>query len=75
MIHKCVVPANRVNEVKSWLTENLGQENYRWWATKCGTPEWVGVGTKIGYHWDMEFYIEPTEEEEPMLTLFLLRWL
>ena len=74
MICRQVIPSKDVETVKSWLTENLGEENVRWWAEKSRSSEWVSTGKNIGYRWDYAFYIDPTEEEEPLLTMFLLKW-
>lgn len=58
-------------EVKSWLTENFGPEDTRWWVTNSG---YVWNGSSAQYNYDLRVYVEATEDEEPWLTVFTLRW-
>jgi hypothetical protein len=47
-------------EMIQWLTDNISKENLRWWFTDP--------------HWRKYIILDITEEEQPLLTLFLLRW-
>jgi len=67
MIKFITVPREQKAEVVSWLQENIGPESVRWWLQDNiifrGEP---GPSTL--------FSIDVTEEEGPMLTVFMLRW-
>jgi hypothetical protein len=56
------VPRDKSNKKKmiQWLTDNISKENLRWWFTDP--------------HWRKYIILDITEEEQPLLTLFLLRW-
>lgn len=60
------------NEVSDWLVENISKEGCRWWAIR-GTGTWDGKLAKFEH--DMNLTIEVTEEEEPLLTVFALKYL
>ena len=47
-------------EMIQWLTDNISKENLRWWFTDP--------------HWRKHIVLDVSEEEESLLTLFLLRW-
>jgi len=65
---------NRDNwpDVSEWLIENVSKENIRWWAIK-GAGKWDGIAAK--YVYDMNLSIDVTDEEEPLLTTFILKYL
>lgn len=74
MIKHFYFKPNQKETVDSWLSENIGLENFRWWSQhqilplhehdeKDGWP-FVDVFQK--------YTIELTEEEEPMLAWFIL---
>lgn len=65
------IPHKDAKEVISWLTENIGPENTRWWCSNDGY-KWNEHTAKREY--DLRVYVEATEEEEPWLTVFTLRW-
>jgi hypothetical protein len=50
---------SKKKEMIDWLTDNISKENVRWWFE----DEVKG-----------RVMIDLTEEEQPLLTLFLLRW-
>ena len=47
-------------EMIQWLIDNIGKENVRWWFTDP--------------YWRRHIILDVSEEEESLLTLFLLRW-
>jgi hypothetical protein len=51
---------SKKKEMIRWLTDNISKENVRWWFTDP--------------HWRKYIILDITEEEQPLLTLFLLRW-
>lgn len=54
-----------------WLLENIGKEDGRWWFT----GRIYGDKQQDGYipSWET-IMVDLTEEEEPMLSFFMLRW-
>ena len=65
------IPHAHAAEVKSWLTENFGPENVRWWCSNNGY-HWNGQTAR--HECDFRVTVEATEEEEPWLMVFTLRW-
>jgi hypothetical protein len=51
---------SKKKEMVDWLTDNISKENVRWWFTN---PFSIN-----------NIVIDVTEEEEPMLTFFMLKW-
>ena len=54
------------NEIKDWLTLNVSPEGYRWWFD-------LSVHNEEGLR-DLLVNLDLTEEEQAMISVFLLRW-
>lgn len=59
-------------DAKSWLLENIGSENVRWWFDS----DPMVSSQKVGDRWlqGTVVWIDVTEEEAANLTWFTLRW-
>jgi hypothetical protein len=71
MIHTYKIKHNDWREVREWLVENIGNDGYRWWTTDAN-GSWNGV--TANWERDKALSIEVTEDEEPMLTTFILKY-
>lgn len=66
-----VANAGTKTELFSWLEQQLGPENVRWWHQKVPT---------VWYHEDpkpadrIKITMDVTDEEEPIVSAFILRW-
>ena len=72
MIKTVLIPKQDKLEVATWLKENVSAENMRWWVQDnvyIPSPD-LHTPSKQG----SAFSIDVTEEEEPLLTIFLLKW-
>ena len=58
--------------VESWLTENVGSKNVRWWWDY----DRQGSQRKVGDKWiqGAVVWLDVTEEEAANLTWFAMRW-
>jgi hypothetical protein len=65
MIKNIVISREHTAQVTSWLKENIGTENVRWWV-----QDNVWINHTVGF----SVSIDLLEEEEPLLTTFLLKW-
>jgi hypothetical protein len=72
MIKQYHIDRDRWPEVSDWLVEHVSKENIRWWATK-GVGQWDGIAAK--YVHDMNLSIDVANEEEHILTTFILKYL
>lgn len=58
-------------EIAKWLQENIGEENGRWWFN--GRTYSESEHDAYSTSWETVM-VDVTEEEEPMLTLLLLKY-
>ena len=66
-----MIPGGKKEEVIKWCLDNFGTEDVRWWQTP--TPRvWDHNAGRWGE--DATITVDVTEEEETMLTLFMLKW-
>jgi ribulose kinase len=64
---------DNLTELKDWLTERLGTENVRWWYTNLHRGMWDPSKAE----WSNPRFrvtLDVTDEEEPTVTAFALRW-
>lgn len=59
-------------EVESWLRENIGSKNVRWWWDS----DRLGCQRKVGDKWieGAVVWLDVTDAEAANLTWFTLRW-
>ena len=73
MIKNYSFPRNKKPEITDWLVDNLGEEGVRWWfqdnAMIYKDDPFHKPATGMFRVW-----IDLTEEEEPWLTAFVLRY-
>jgi len=67
MIKHVTVPREQKIQVMAWLIENVNKEGVRWWLQDNVIFQGEHGPSTL-------FSIDVTEEEEPMLTTFLLKW-
>ena len=69
---KFCIDKKHKDEVEKWLLENIGSPFFRWWIddhiifnlTSIKSPEKSTITVNL----------DLTEEEESLLTLFIMRW-
>ena len=71
MIRNYLISKDKTNEVVDWLTANISTEDVRWWRVPA-SGTWDNQEAR--YHYGHNFFIDVTEEEEPMLTAFVLKY-
>lgn len=65
------IKRENVQEVTSWLENNLSPENFRWWLTPISS-----VWNETKSEWTPNFIVnlDVTEEEESRLMYFILKY-
>ena len=69
-ILRCRLNHTTADEATQWLREHISAEDVRWWRVPV-SGMWDGQGN---FNKNFMLYVDVTEEEEPMLTAFFLKY-